>query len=276
MAQILILPNAPQLNTGNQTLTPVQYKIYDTGMGQALQNVGKSLLDVKTNLVDKTKNLDDMTTLLNQSDAFEKEDLNIEKYKQANLDKPDTWEDYAKDRAANLYANHNIEPPTDPEARLKFDSKFNNWSNNLASSTFASSIKTKSSNFMSSLDAEKSRAYQTGDFTTLNTVIDQGHAKGIFSGDQANALREDSNNLFRKRRLDDVNNHVQMYVGSRQYDAARNEIDMAHKNGLMSDSEKEAQISRIDHQYDYNNKLDGVDAAIQDNPSKVVESLQIP
>lgn len=274
MAQILLQPRAPQLNTGNQTLTPVQFKIQNTGMDAALQNVGQAALSLKANLVDKTNKMDDMYSLINQSDAFEKEQLNIQKWQQENQDNPDKWEAYAQDRANNLYSNYELNPPADPEVRAHFDQKFLNWSNNIVANSFAGSIKAKSSNFMSGLNAEKDRAYQTGDFTTLDSIINQGHKDNIFSSAQVDALRQDRNNLLNRRMLDDVNNHVQTYVDNKQYDFAKDELLQAKNSKLISDSEYGAQISKIDHQFEYNNKLDSVDSKVLDNPGDVLDKLE--
>jgi hypothetical protein len=274
MAQILIAQRAPQINTGNQTLQPVQFQMHNNGIGQAIQGVGQDLLRVKANLIDKTKDLDNMSTLIDQSDAFQKEDLHISKWQQQNLDHPETWEDYSKNRADNLYTNYDITPPTDPESRLKFDQRHQNWSNNILSSTFTGTIKTKSSNFIAGMNAEKDRAFQTGDFSTLDDVINQGHRDNIFSTTQADGWRQVRNNLFNKKQLDDVNNHVQMFVDAKQYGPAKDELLIAKKHKLIGDSEYDAQISKIDHQYDYNNKIDILGTQVNDKPDEVLTQLK--
>lgn len=271
MANILIAQRAPEINTGIRVLSPPQLKVGDSSVriAKEIEGTVKDIFNFKLNLDKKKADLDEMDLRVRHSDDLQKELLDFEKWKQSNNgdDMLPEWQNEAQRRIDFINQSYDQTPMT-PETRLKIKERTNNWANNLLADTYAGEIRMKSGNFSSKLDAVKQTAYQTGDFTDYDYLLTESFNKNIFNEQQYNSLKADRDSLLIKRKLQDVDGAVQTFVNGGQYDFAKDELQQAFNEGLISKPELDSQISRIDSQMVYGEKKNSLEIDLQNDPLK--------
>ena len=271
MANILIAQKAPEINTGIRVLTPPDLRVGDANVRIAKQIEGtvKDVFNFKLNLDKKKADLDEMDLRLRHSNDLQKALVDFEKWKNENSgdDMLPEWQNEAQRIIDGINQTYSDIPMTE-ETRYKIRERTDNWKNNLLSDTYAGEIKMKSNNFSNKLDAVKQTAFQTGDFTDYDLLLKDSFDKNIFNEQQYQSLKADRDSLLIKRKLQDTNDSVQTFVNSGRYDFAKDELQQAFNEKLISKAELDSQISRIDSQMVYGEKKNSLELDLQNDPLK--------
>jgi len=125
MARIPILKDPGQLNTGNQTQqTPNLPAVTNASLGKALSNIGEMAMDIS----EKAKRADDVTKLTEASMAMNKAQMEFATFQQSPEGQDEKqWLPKWQDMQTKLQQQFNSTELT-PEARLRLNDRFSDWS----------------------------------------------------------------------------------------------------------------------------------------------------
>jgi len=125
MARIPILKDPGQLNTGNQTQqTPNLPAVTNASLGKALGNIGEMAMDIS----EKAKRADDVTKLTEASMAMNKAQMEFATFQQSPEGQDEKqWLPKWQEMQTKLEQDFNATELT-PEARLRLNDRFSDWS----------------------------------------------------------------------------------------------------------------------------------------------------
>ncbi len=125
MARIPILKDPGQLNTGNQTQqTPNLPAVTNASLGKALGNIGEMAMDIS----EKAKRADDVTKLTEASMAMNRAQMEFATFQQSPEGQDEKqWLPKWQEMQTKLEQDFNATELT-PEARLRLNDRFSDWS----------------------------------------------------------------------------------------------------------------------------------------------------
>lgn len=241
MARIPLVQSAPQLDTGNQTVRIPQLQAGQGG--EAMARGMQDIANVSMRIGELQRRANDVKNLTEADIAMRNELLSFSEWQTQNQDETQWLPEWQR-RQKNLESQFGKMSIT-PDARLRLNDRFTQWSTGATIDVRSSAIKQTGARMQAATQQAFEYGTRTGDFEPAAQSIQDQLEAGLILPEQAGLELERVESAKLRKEASDYKTTVGMLIDDNRFAEAMEATGRAKDVGVLTQPEYEAQVRAI-------------------------------